>query len=138
MGILLWGIKVRFSTSVKISVRHLTSFLITMNKIIILISIISISSITLMLFSMNRADAGFKTIKMQKGKTYHCHKRGSGKILNNQSNFECELMRQDSKMNAYDYVSTSKIVNLYCANKMNGGIEYDEGTIYKYLMICKK
>lgn len=103
-----------------------------------LISIISISSVALIFPNMNRADASFKTIKMQEGKTYHCHEKGSGKILNGQSNFRCELMRRYSKADPYGYVTTNNIVTLHCADKMTGNIEYDEGAIYKYLMVCKK
>ena len=112
----------------------------SVNIIIRLIPIISIISVTFISTSTNKADAlnGFKTIKMQKLKTYHCYKRGSGKILNGRSTFKCELMRRDSKINPYDYVSTGIIVKLYCASKMAGEIEYDEGTIYKYLISCEK
>jgi hypothetical protein len=82
--------------------------------------------------------SGIKTIVMENEKTYHCHARGSEKIEKGQSNFRCELMRQDNINNPYDYVTTNKIVNLSCLGKLTGGIEYDEGTVYKFLMTCRK
>ena len=75
---------------------------------------------------------------MATNKTYHCHERGSGKIQDSRSTFKCELMKLEKGNNPYDYVTTNKIINLYCSGKLSGSIEYDEGTIYKYLMTCKK
>ena len=87
-----------------------------------------------------------KTVRMNNDKFYHCHERGSDRIQVNRANnvqldrsiFKCELMKQENINNPYEYVTTNKIVNLFCPDKLSGGIIYDEGTIYQFVMTCKK
>jgi hypothetical protein len=87
-----------------------------------------------------------KTVRMDNDKFYHCHERGSDKIQVNRANnvqldrssFKCELMKQENTNNPYEYVTTNKIINLFCPEKLSGGIIYDEGTIYQFVMTCKK
>lgn len=87
---------------------------------------------------MSMALSKTKTIVMELGRIYHCHEKGSDIIQKGRSSFRCELMKQDNINNPYDYTTTNKIVNLSCSGELSGSIEYDEGTVYKFLMVCKK
>jgi hypothetical protein len=86
--------------------------------------------------------SGLKIIKVEKGKTYHCDGKLSKNPLNYSSTkFQCELMRKDNHRQApFEYITTKKIVNLYCPKKLVifSKPQYDEGYIYKYLVTCEE
>jgi hypothetical protein len=46
-----------------------------------------------------------------------------------------EIRKENNRCN---YVRTNQIIDLYYLDKLSVSIEYDEGTIYKYLITCKK
>lgn len=101
--------------------------------------------VTLSLISIVKAEAltSRKSIKIEKGKTYHCDGNLS-KIrldLPMTEPFKCELMRKDKHRHApFEYITTKQIVNLRCPKGLSISSEpqYDEGYIYKYLVNCKE
>jgi hypothetical protein len=111
-----------------------------LNQVILQNIVLSVTITTLSLIPNFKVEAlsDMKTIKMVHNRTYHCHEKGSEKIQDGRSTFKCELMKLEKGNNPYNYVTTNKIINLYCLGKLSGKIEYDEGNIYKYLMTCNK
>jgi hypothetical protein len=107
-------------------------------------TLLSIIFIVLNLTSTSKSEAllSIKNIKVEKGKIYHCDVVASKKILAHPpTSFKCELMRKDPRRQApFEYVTTKKIVNLYCPKKLFifSNPQYDEGYIYKYLVTCNE
>jgi hypothetical protein len=107
-------------------------------------TLLAIAFITLNLTSIFKAEASpsIKSIKVEKGKTYHCDvKPSKTKLDRPATSFNCELMRKDRHRQApFEYVTTKKTVSLYCPKGlfMLSEPQYDEGYIYKYLITCKE
>jgi hypothetical protein len=83
--------------------------------------------------------SGFKSIRVERGKIYHCDGKLSKKV--SVTNFKCDLMKKDKHRQApFEYTATNKTVDLRCLKGLAifSEPQYDEGYIYKYLVTCKK